>query len=211
MHLHCNFDTPIQLTNDPEDYVRPMEITVIEFGERGAAHMIGKLAVDQVLWADAEARGVPLSAVCDQDSQGLQEVYTILTKCRERFRPDLEIDEFTHQMMFVNRFVLHPLFRPFSQAILNAALKIWGELTLGAMWRDTSDLSEKQLADLGFRKITRSRLIFRHLSLRTPFDDAREHRDSDELEPVKPTREHEAWVLREWGVESDSEIEPPRP
>lgn len=198
MHLHCTFDTPIRFTNDPEDYVRPVEITVIEFDENDSEHVIGKLTVDQVLWADAEARGVPLSAVCDQESQGLQEIYTILTKCRERFRPDLEIDEVTHQITFASRFVIHPSFRSVSQAILDAAFKAFGELTLAVMWHDTSGLSDKQLADLGFRKIAGCPLIFRHLSLKTQFDDDRERRDAEELEPVEPTREHEEWVHKEW-------------
>ena len=33
-------------------------------------YVVGKLAVDQILWADAQTDGVSLFEVCDNDSQG---------------------------------------------------------------------------------------------------------------------------------------------
>jgi hypothetical protein len=37
------------------------------------------LAMDQILWGQALADGVPLFGICDNDSQGLHEAYVILT------------------------------------------------------------------------------------------------------------------------------------
>jgi hypothetical protein len=39
------------------------------------------------------------------------------------------------------------------------------------MWKNTSGLSESELADLGFCKIAGSQLIFRHSTLLTTFGD----------------------------------------
>ena len=63
------------------------------------------------------------------------------------------------------------------------------------MWRDTSGLPEAELADLGFRKVAASDLIFRHSALRTPFGDRfPKGRDADAV--AQP--DYEAWVEREW-------------
>jgi hypothetical protein len=64
------------------------------------------------------------------------------------------------------------------------------------MWKDTSGLAEKELADLGFCKIAGSDLIFRHSALRTPFHDA--HPTGQDATDAVAEAEHEAWVLQEW-------------
>jgi hypothetical protein len=50
-------------------------------------YIVGKLAVDQVMWMDALVDGASLFDICDSDSQGLHEVHTILTKGKQEFSP----------------------------------------------------------------------------------------------------------------------------
>jgi hypothetical protein len=70
-----------------------------------------------------------------------------------------------------------------------------GEESLAVMWKDTSGLSDTELADLGFCKIVGSDLIFRHSSLQTPFGDIFP-RGQDADRDAQP--EFEEWVEEEW-------------
>lgn len=195
MRLHCEFSTPVART-DLDDYVRPLEISIECYDEDCSnEYTVGKLAMDQILWADALVDGVSLFEICDNDSQGLHEVHTILTKGKQEFRPDLRINEATNHVMFLYGAVFHPSIHAYRQAILDAAFNMFGEESLAVMWKDTSGLSETELADLGFCKIVGSDLIFRHLALRTPFGD-RFPRGQDADVDAQP--EYEAWVEQEW-------------
>jgi hypothetical protein len=195
MRLHCAFSTPVART-DLDDYIRHLEIGVVCYGEDGLdEYTVGKLAMDQILWADAIVDGVSLFEVCDDDSEGLHEVHSVLTKGGHEFRADLRIQEITSHVLFLYGAVFHPLIQPFRQGILQAAFTLFGEESLAVMWKDTSGLSEPELADLGFCKIAGSDLIFRHSALRTPFGDRfPKGHDAD----VAASADIEDWVEQEW-------------
>src|SRR5205807_4035470 len=133
--------------------------------------------------------------ICDNDSQGLHEVHTILTKGKQDFRSDLRINEITHHGLFLYGAVFHPSVHRYRQGILQAAFSLFAEESLAVMWKDTSGLSEVELADLGFHKIAGSDLIFRHSALRTPFGD-RFPRGQDSN--VAASAEFEDWAEQEW-------------
>ena len=196
MQLHCEFSIPVA-RSDFDDYIRHIEISV-GCCDRDATneYIVGKLALDQILWADAIVDGVSLFDICEADSQGLHEVHTILTKGKEDFRKDLKINEVTSHIIFVYGAVFHPSIHPYRQGILDTALKMFGEDSLAVMWRNTSGLSETELADLGFCKIAASELIFRHSALRTPFSDANPTGQNTDAAVAEP--EHEEWVTLEW-------------
>ena len=195
MRLHCEFSTPVART-DLDDYIRHVEISVGCYDEDCSnEYTVGKLAMDQILWADALVDGVSLFEICDNDSQGLHEVHTILTKGKQDFRPDLKINEVTGHVMFLYGAVFHACIHPYRQGILDAAFNLFGEESLAVMWKDTSGLSESDLADLGFCKIVGSDLIFRHSALRTKFGD--EHPTGHDADVVAlPV--YEEWVEEEW-------------
>jgi len=196
MRLRCEFSTPIART-DLDDYIRHLEIGIACYDEDGREeYTVGKLAMDQILWADAIVEGVSLFEVCDNDSQGLHEVHSILTKGGQEFRPDLRIKEITSHVLFLYGAVFHPAVHPYRRGILQAAFTLFGEESLAVMWKDTSGLSEPELADLGFCKIAGSDLIFRHSALRTPFGD-RFPRGQDD-DDVAASADFEDWVEREW-------------
>jgi len=192
MRLHCEFSTPVS-RNDEDFYVRHLVITVKAFSEDYEQYVVGRLAMDQILWNDAITDGVSLLEICDNDSQGLHEAHIILTNGHDTFRPDLGINEMTSHVMFLYGAVFHPAIHPLRQGILDAAFNLFGEESIALMWLDTSGLTETALAELGFKKIAGENLIFRHSALRTPFSD-RHPQDPD----VEALPEYEQWVLKEW-------------
>ena len=60
MRLRCDFSTPVART-DMNDYVRHLVITIENFGKDYELYVVGKLAMDQILWNDALVDGVPFS------------------------------------------------------------------------------------------------------------------------------------------------------
>ncbi len=96
--------------------------------------------------------------------------------------------------MFLYGAVFHPSIHPYRQGILDAANLF--EESVAVMWKDTSGLSETELARLGFCKIAGSELIFRHLALLTPFHDA--HPTDQDADDAVAEPEHEEWVMQEW-------------
>jgi hypothetical protein len=135
MRLHCEFSTPVART-DLDDYIRHLEISVGCYDDDAfREYIVGKLAVDQILWADAITDGVSLFDICDSDSQGLHEVHTILTKGEQEFRPDLKIKEITSHVIFVYGAVFHPSIHPYRQGILDAVLNLFGVCWFSLNWK----------------------------------------------------------------------------
>jgi hypothetical protein len=196
MRLNVEFSAAVGRT-DLDDYIRNLEITVTCYDEEGLSeYVVGKLALDQILWADAQTDGVSLFEVCDNDSQGMHELHVILTKGRQEFRSDLRINEVTKHVLFLYGAVFHPCVHPYRQGILDAAFRLFGDESLAVMWKDTSGLSETELAELGFCKVAGADLIFRHSALRTRFSD--QHPRGMNTEEAVAEPESEEWVLQEW-------------
>jgi hypothetical protein len=195
MLLRCEFSTPVART-EVDDYVRHLVINVECYDQDCAtAYLVGKLAMDQILWSEALADGVPLFDICDNDSQGLHEAHVILTNGHDSFRPDLGFQEVTNHVMFLYGAVFHPSIHAFRQGILDAAFNLFGEESVALMWLETSGLPESELAELGFKKIAGEALIFRHSSLRTPFSDRHSQGQAADVEALP---EYEEWVMKEW-------------
>jgi hypothetical protein len=194
MRLHCEFSTPVART-EVDDYVRHLVITIEAFGKDYELVVVGKLAMDQILWNDALADGVPLFDICDNDSQGLHEAHVILTNGHDSFRPDLGIKEATNHVMFLYGAVFHPSIHAYRQGILDTAFNLFGEESVALMWLETSGLPESELAELGFKRIAGESLIFRHSALRTPFGDRHPQGQYADMEALP---EYEEWVLKEW-------------
>ena len=120
--LECCFSaspTRIQL----DDYVREVRVDVLEYDDAvDHEYLIGRLLIDQVLWSAAEVDRVSLFDVCDNDSQGLHDVYSILTVADGELRMDLEIDGPVEHLLFLHRFILHPDFARYQRAVLEATV-----------------------------------------------------------------------------------------
>jgi hypothetical protein len=195
MRLRCEFLTPVA-RSETDDYVRHLVISIECFDKECAEeYVVGKLAMDQILWMDALVDGVSLFEICDNDSQGLHEAHVILTNGNDSFRPDLKIEDVTNHVMFLYGAVFHPSIYAYRQGILDTAFRLFGEESLALMWLETSGLPKSALGELGFKKIARESLIFRHSAERTLFSDQYpQGQDAD----VEALPEYEDWVMKEW-------------
>ena len=194
IRLSCSFVASIgrfQL----EDYVRELEVAVFSFDDLGQEVVVGRIAATQILWMDAEIDGERLFDICDNDSQGLFEVYRTLTNKKGKIRADLQAYEVVDHVIFVYRIVLHPDLVFCRQAILDSVVTLFGEQSLAVMWKDTGDFTEAELAELGFCKIAGEELIFRHSSFKTPFYEAHPRGLDVDFDAMP---EHAAWVEEQW-------------
>jgi hypothetical protein len=74
---------------------------------------------------------------------------------------------------------------------------LFGNECILAMWHGTTDLSDTELASLGFRRIAGSELIYRHSALRSDFVD--EHPSGMDVPLEFEAQKSDAeWVLAEW-------------
>jgi hypothetical protein len=195
MRLRCEFLTPVA-RSETDDYVRHLVISIECFDKDCAEeYVVGRLAMDQILWRDALVDGVSLFEICDNDSQGLHEVHVILTNGNDSFRPDLKIKEVTNHVMFLYGAVFHPSIHAYREGILDAAFRLFGEESVALMWLETSGLPESALAELGFKKIACESLIFRHSAERTPFSDQHPKGQDADIEALP---DYEEWVMKEW-------------
>lgn len=77
-----------------------------------------------------------------------------------------------------------------------------GNETVLAMWHKTTDLSDRELASLGFRQIAGSELVYRHSALKSEFSD--KHPLGMGVSPDFEAEESdEEWVLRRWTKPAD--------
>jgi hypothetical protein len=63
------------------------------------------------------------------------------------------------------------------------------------MWKETTGLSEAELADMGFRKIAEAELIYRHNGLPNAFSERHPRGQDADVEALP---EHQERVLEEW-------------
>jgi hypothetical protein len=196
IYVTCEFETPIG-RSDYSDYVRSLRLDVSGCDDVGNRILLGRIAADQVLVGDAQTEGMPLFDVCDQDSQGLHETYVALFDEQGEFQPELEIDEITDHFIFVWKAVLHSRLRPYLQGVIDTIGTMFGNECVVAMWHRTTELSDAELASLGFGQIAGSNLIYRHSALRSDYSE--EHPCGMDV-PVEFEAEEsdEEWVLTEW-------------
>jgi hypothetical protein len=196
IYVSCQFETPIG-RSDYSDYVRALQLDVSGHDAAGNRILLGKIAADQVLIGDAQSDGVSLFDVCDQDSQGLYETYEALFDDKGEFQPELNIDEPADSLIFVWRAVLHSRLRPYLLGVIDTIGTLFGNETVLAMWHQTTDLTNSELASLGFRRIAGRELIYRHSALRSDFSD--EHPSGIDVSlDFEADEPDEDWVLREW-------------
>lgn len=196
IYVSCQFETPIG-RSDYSDYVRALELDVSGCDDSGHRILLGKIAADQVLIADAQNHGMSLFDVCDQDSQGLYEAYAALFDDKGEFQPELEIDEPTESLIFVWRAVLHARLRPYLQGVIDTIGTLFCNETVLVLWYRTSGMSDPELAELGFRRIAGSELIYRHSALRSAFSESHPSGMDVPLD-FEADEAVEEWVLREW-------------
>jgi hypothetical protein len=140
---------------------------------------------------------VSLFDICDEDSLGMYELYRALFRKGSEFHPELNIDDVTIHLLFLWRAVFHPKLRPYEQGILNVLCELFGHECVVVMWRNLTELPDRDLAELGFRKIAGTNFVFRHVALLTPFGNANPHGIEVDFE-FTGSYVDEDWVVERW-------------
>ncbi len=194
MHLCCKFAASIARTSS-DDYIRDVCIHVLEYDESGAEEfLLGRIECQQILWSEIELDGQNAYVVCDELSGDLEAIHAHLMDRHGTLRDEFQADAHIDDVVVLERMVLHPDILDCSQHLLEAALNLFGISVLVISWREVPLLSEKELAELGFRKAAATNLIYRHSALRRSYE-GRYPRGYEIL--VEGTIDHEDWVLTE--------------
>jgi hypothetical protein len=195
MRLHCKFVSSIGREFE-DDYVRRVRIGVKCFNsQRRCNYTVARLGAVQIMWGLAQTDGASLSDICDAASAEVDEFCTILTEGTDELRVDLLIDEEVESVLFLRRAVFHPDAEPHRKAVIDAVRNLFGNSTLVVMWRHTTGLSDADLADLGFRHVVGTELIFRHCALASPFGEENPRGGTEDFAGLPL---HEEWVKRAW-------------
>jgi hypothetical protein len=179
-----------------DDFVMPIRMSARAFDKHTRrTYVVGRVAMDRILWAQAIDHDQSLFEVCDNDSQGMHEMHVILTKGGNDLRRDFKLDEPVDYVLFLHRAVFHPDIHPFRSALINEAINTFGGYTLTATWDDTTGLSDKELSDLGFRRVAGSHLLVRHSVFRNVYEENHPQGPDGFFDA---TPKHQKWVVRQW-------------
>jgi len=196
LNVSCQFSVPLGRFLD-DDYIRNLNLSVVSWDEQGKEIVLGKISGDLLLLGDIENDGADLFEVCDADSQGMYDLYEALFSEGSQFRPDLDLSEPTENILFLWQSVLHEKVRPYQQAIIDIVGGLFGTFCVVVMWRDVTQLSDKQLADLGFARIAGTRFVFRHNALVTAFGRANPRGIEVPLE-FEASPDDQTTILNKW-------------
>ncbi len=179
MRLRCTFNycaAPIE----PNDFIRDSVIDVVCSTEDGEPVVAGRVAVDHLDLTRAECSGQDIYEVCDADSAGWEQVYAGLLDTHSgmvNLKADLELNESVCHVLFIHKAFFHRSIREWQSYVIDHVCRLFGEDSIAVMWKGETDLSEKELADLGFRKVANENLIFRLNMYVHPYDATKDQRD----------------------------------
>jgi hypothetical protein len=181
---------------DLEDFIVAITVDVLAHDETSSGpYVVGRIAMDRILWRQACARGESLFDVCDCDSQGMHEMHMILTDGTNDIREDFNLDEPIDDVLFIHQMLVHPDLKQHRQAILDGVVNLHMAMSLAAIWQQTCDFTDPELNELGFRKIAGEPLFVRSWSFPSRFEE--EHPDGLDID-FDGTPAHEEWVESEW-------------
>jgi hypothetical protein len=208
MELRVSYQWPLHKA-DFTDYLSKLSMDVLAEDEISQNRFIvGKIAVDKVHWADAQNNGQPLLEVCDADSAGWLEVYEMLSEAETdgRLSNELQLDDFFDEVVFIRDFLLHPDIED-RVAVMDAAIRATTtDNSVVVSWCEApqnTNLTDQEFAELGFKKISGSSLIFRDNHFRYRFGDAFPGGRDVEFQG-SPQREE--WVLSRWDGEQADRV-----
>ncbi len=197
MRLHYRFDhhpKPI----DPKQYIRCGEVDVLVSNLDDEQVTAGRLEVDHLDIARAEAAGQRIIDVCDSDSSEWEYVYSSVIEPAHDFseiRRDFGFDSPVNHLVYIRGTVFHPSLREWQNFIIDSVCRLLSKDSAIVMLKGETDLTLKELADLGFRMVAGSELLFRPNMLENPYSIIKDERDSLDL---KVSADVEEFVELEW-------------
>jgi hypothetical protein len=207
MRLRCRFDYYPQPL-DPHQYIRPVIVDVLCSSRADEEVVAGRLAIDHLDLGRAALQGKSVLEICDADSAAWESVYTALFEPAWDFaeiRRDFEFDDAINHVLFLHHSVFHPRLRDWQSFIVHHVSTLFGADSATVMWKGQTDLSDGELARLGFRMVAGHPLLFRPNMLKHPYDAIAEDLDVFDLEV---DRDVEQYVVEEWAKEpSETEVD----
>jgi hypothetical protein len=196
IRVSCEFHVPLGRTENTH-YIREVAISVLGRDQSGTDFVLGKIGCAILLLRDAKLDGVNVFDICEQDSEGMYQVYLALFEENGEFQQELGIDDVTNQVLFLWRAVFHPKLRSYQDAILQVVCEMFGQDSVAILWNSITELGDRDLAELGFRKIGGTNLLFRHAAMRSRF--AEKHpRGVDTSSELIASQSDQDWVVRKW-------------
>jgi hypothetical protein len=184
--------------DEPGDFVRTAEIEVREYGEfvEEGTLLVGLIQLKHVPWGQAEDEEWNRWDLCDLDSQDLADLFECLMDNDGELRTEFCAEKTIEHLVVIDRILLHPEFSSQIQHILATAIDLFGKESLVVTWRKVIPASDKQLAQLGFKKAAETHLIFRHTAYAIEYDHLFPAGYDEFAEAVE---EHEEWIKKNWG------------
>jgi len=96
----------------------------------------------------------------------------------------------------IHRVAIHSSLRDWQQMIIDSVSKLFSGETATVMWRGTTDMTDRELASLGFRIVAGEDLLFRPNVLRSEYETVNDDRDPNF--DLKAPQEAAEYVQREW-------------
>ncbi len=195
MYLQCHV-TASTRRRSIEDYVREVNVDVMEYGEEGAIEiLLGRFAFQQILWSEIELDGQDAHSVFEEYSDDLEAVYFCFVDEYGDIRSEFQAEAHVSRIVVLDRMVLHPKILKHGQHLLEAALNLFGTSVFVVSWQEVPPLADKSLAELGFRRAAETNFIYRHSSLRRSYEK-RYPRGYEKFVDAKPR--YEQWVIDAW-------------
>jgi hypothetical protein len=198
MRFQCSFNY-YPHPQEPNDFLRSGTVDVYCWPENGDEQIVARLAFDHLDIVRAEYAGENIYEVCDADSAGWEATYHALFESVDgntQLRRDFEFDDAVGHVLFIHKVMFHPCLHEWRSYILDHVCHLIDTDSVTVMWKSTTDLSEKKLSDLGFRRIAGEELLFRPNMYRHSYEAANEARD-----PLSITIDEAAedFIIRVWG------------
>lgn len=166
--ISCQFYAPLGRTYEA-DYVRSLKLSIVSSDNLGNEVILGRISADQILVATAELDDQNLFDVCDEDSEGMYDLYRALFNKGRNLRPELSVTDSVDQILFIWHSTLHEKLRPYEQAIVEAVGSLFGEFSIVVMLQGVTNLTDSELSELAFAKISGTDFVFKHASTDSQF------------------------------------------
>jgi hypothetical protein len=126
--------------------------------------LVARLAIDHLDLIRAEEDGANVLMICDADSAGWESVYSSIIEPgvnSTEIRHDFGFEEPVFHILFLHRAVFHPAARDWRRFILDRVCDMFDVHSATVMWKGDTDMTDKELASLGFRMVAETDLLYR--------------------------------------------------
>lgn len=182
MHFDCKFSYYPQ-PMESNFFLRPMTVDVMCYVDDYGDTVAARLAIDHLDVSRVVVMGEDLYDVCDCDSAGWEAVFKAIFEPggEGEWRSDLGIDDPINNVLFMHKAVFHPSLREWQRFIIDHAATLYGHDSAFVMWKGETDLTDKELAELGFRIVAGTDLRVRPNMFQNAYDGEQDERETFDL------------------------------